>query len=242
MRNDAARLVRALLGAEEQRGHLARILPEGCVVALSRDCACGGEEIAQLLARKLRVRCFDKELLDAVARETRQDRATLERLDERASGKMDAWVYSTLFGRNVSPEDYWRSMSRVILNLAAHGGVIVGRGAHLILARSRAFRVRLTGSAELCAQRMAEKQHIPLKEAGQRVAETNAERHAFIETHFKRSINDAGNYDLVLNTDRFEIPAAVQVILVAMQHAGYPVPQEEGKAQASSSAVQAKRG
>ena len=243
MRNDAARLVRALMGAEGRRTHDDRVLPQGCVVALSRDAACGGEEIAQLLARKLHVRCFDRELLDAVVRETHQDRETLERLDERVSGKMEAWVYSTLFGRSVSPEDYWRSMSRIILNLAQHGGVIVGRGSHLILSRSRAFRVRLTGSPDVRAQRLAEKQHIPLKEAEQRIAETDAERHAFIETHFRRTLSDPSNYDLVLNTDRFDCPAAAQTIFYAMQQAGFAVPAEELQVRASQSslAVQANR-
>jgi len=232
MTNDAARLVRALLGAEKGGEHHAHILPHGCVVALSRDCACGGEEITQMLAKKLRVRCFDKELLDAVVRETHQDREALERLDERASGKMEAWIYSALLGRNASPEDYWRSMSRVILNLAEHGGVIVGRGAHLILAKRPAFRVRLTGSPDICAERLAKKEGLPLEVARKRVLEADAERHACIQTHFHRSISDASNYDLVLNTDRLEPPAAVEIILFAMHQAGFSVPREEVQAHA----------
>ena len=240
MKNDATRLVRALMGAEKGWEQHAHVLPPGCVVALSRDSACGGEEIAQLLAERLRVRCFDKELLDAVVRETHQDREALERLDERVSGKMEAWIYSALLGRNASPEDYWRSMSRVILNLAEHGGVIVGRGAHLILARRRAFRVRLTGSPDICAQRLVKKEGLPLGEARKRVAEENAERHACIQTHFHRSISDAGTYDLVLNTDRLECPAAVEIILFAMRQAGFAVPAEEVQAHAAL-ASQAKR-
>jgi hypothetical protein len=210
-------------------------------VALSRDCGCGGEEIAQLLAKKLRVRCFDKELLDAVVHESHQDRKALERLDERASGSMEAWVYSALLGRNASPEDYWRSMSRVILNLGEHGGVFVGRGAHLILPKRRAFRARLTGSLDVCAERLAKKEGIPLEGARKRVFEANAERHACIHAHFHRSISDASTYDLVLNTDRLDCAAAVEIILFAVQQAGFDVPKEEVKAHAVM-AGEAKRG
>lgn len=232
MKNDAARLVRALMGAEKGQERQAHILPQGCVVALSRDCGCGGEELAQLLAQKLHVRCFDKELLDAVVRETHQDREAMERLDERASGKMESWVYSALLGRNASPEDYWRSMSRVILNLAEHGGVIVGRGAHLVLARRRAFRVRVTGSLDVCAERLANKEGIPFEEARKRVAGTNAERHACLQTHFHHSLSDASTYDLVINTDRLECAAAVEIILFAMRQAGFAVPAAEVQAHA----------
>ena len=233
MKNDAARLVRALMGAEKGLEHHTHTLPQGCVVALSRDSGCGGEEVAPLLAQRLRVRCFDKELLDAVVRETHQDRETLERLDDRASGKMEAWIYSALLGRNASPDDYWRSMSRVILNLAEHGGVIVGRGAHLILARRRAFRVRLTGSLDICAERVAKKEGLALEEARKRVAAANAERHACILTHFHRAISDASTFDLVINTDRLENPAAVvEIILLAMRQAGFDVPAEEVQAHA----------
>lgn len=104
MRSDAIRLLHALVGSElgPKDAHPESVVPQGCVVALTRTCACGGEEIAQLLAGKLGVRCFDKELLETVVREAHLDREILERLDERPTGLED-WVYGILFGRNATP-------------------------------------------------------------------------------------------------------------------------------------------
>jgi hypothetical protein len=225
MRNDASRLVRALLRSGVKIHE--EVLPHGCVVALSRDCACGGEDVARLLATTLRVRCFDRELLDAVVREARLERHELERLDEHVSGRMDAWVHSALFSRNALPEDYWRSMSHVIVRIADHGGVIVGRGAHLILSKGLAFRVRLTGSPEVCAHRLARQESISMEDALKRVQEVNKERAGSIEKQFGRSAYDGGAFDLTLNTDRLDPPAAVAVIVHAMKQMGMPVPEEE---------------
>jgi cytidylate kinase len=136
-------------------------------------------------------------------------------------------VHSALFSRNALPEDYWRSMSHVIVRIADHGGVIVGRGAHLILSKGLAFRVRLTGSPEVCAHRLARQESISMEDALKRVQEVNKERAGSIEKQFGRSAYDGGAFDLTLNTDRLDPPAAVAVIVHAMKQMGMPVPEEE---------------
>jgi cytidylate kinase len=88
------------------------------------------------------------------------------------------------------------------------------------------FRVRVTGSPEVCARRLSEQSGIDLREAQRRVQETDEARATFIHTHFRQSVREPERYDLVVNTDRLEFAAVARVILFAMHQAGYPVPQQ----------------
>jgi len=73
---------------------------------------------------------------------------------------------------------------------------------------------------------LSEQTGLELREAQRRVQETDEARATFIRTHFKQSVREPSAYDLVVNTDRLEFPAAARVILFAMHQAGYPVPQQ----------------
>jgi hypothetical protein len=196
-------------------------------VTLSRDFACGGEDLARRLADSLQVQCYDREILEAVVQAAHADRYVMERLDERTSSPVEDWVYSLVSGQPAVREDYVGYLVKVVRSIAAHGGVIVGRGAHLVLARADAFRVRVTGSLDVCARRHAEQGGLSLEQARKEVAAVNQQRAKFVKVNFQGEINDLSAYDLCLNTDRLPVPQAVELILTAMRLAGYPVPRRE---------------
>src|SRR5450756_2661063 len=56
---------------------------EGPWIALSRELGSGGGERAVLLGAALGWRIYDREILQAVAAETRRDASTFERFDEK---------------------------------------------------------------------------------------------------------------------------------------------------------------
>lgn len=226
MTNDGLRLFRALARSEAAIHPPREILPQGCTVAVSRDCGAGGEEIGQLLADKLHVRFLDRELLDAVIAEGRSDKAAMERLDEHVHPIMSDWLYSLVTSQNSDREHYLRHLVKVVLKISETGGVILGRGAYLVLAHRReVFRVRIIGSPEACAERIAQREHIGLHEARKRVERVNAERAAYIRTHFNKDPYDPTSWDLLINTDRMEFEPAAQVILTAMTAAGQRLPE-----------------
>lgn len=215
---DAAKLLRALASSEKQEP--GSFLPKGPTVTVSRDDEAGGEEIAQHLARHLGVRCLDKDLLEAIVQEAHVSRDLLEQLDEHVHGMLDDAMRTLMTGQHFGRENYRSCLVRVVLGVSAHGGVIVGRAANLILGARRAFRVRVVGSVDSCAQRLAGRQRIPLVEALRRVQSINAERAQFVQLHFQRDINDATAYDLSVNTDRISFTDAADVVLCMMQKAG----------------------
>lgn len=224
---DPGKLVRALIG-QTPHGQTAlgvtAILPHGCTVTVSRDCCSNGEEIARRLATRLGVRCFDRELLDGMLHEAHGNAMLLEQLDERVSGMLDDVVRDLFSGERFSADQFRNSLVRIVLGISSAGGVIVGRGANLILAHRKVYRVRITGSPLACARRMAEQENIPVTVALEKVQTTNSDRAEFIRHHFQQDINTPSNYDLMLNTDALGVEDAVRVIVFSMQTAGFIVP------------------
>jgi cytidylate kinase len=126
-------------------------------------------------------------------------------------------------------DGYRHHLIQVILAIGRKSGMIVGRGCNFILAKHKVFRVNIVGSADICAQRLLKQERIGLDtplgmdEAKRRVLEAHEERAAFIKQLFGRDINALGVYDLVVNTDHIPVEKAPDVILYAMEQAGFDV-------------------
>jgi hypothetical protein len=206
---DPSKLLRAL--ASSSKTDIQGLLPKGPTVTVSRDAESGGEEIAQELAERLKIHCFDRDLLEAIVHQAHVSRELLEELDERVSGMLDDTVRTLMSGRSFGSDSYRSSLERVVLSISAHGGVIVGRGANFVLGARRAFRIRVVGSLDSCAQRLEKRESVPFLDAKQRVQAINEERAQFVQVHFQKDINDAASYDLAINTDRIKIHDAVDV-------------------------------
>lgn len=201
-------------------------------ITLSRGYGCGGEMIAKQLAEQLGLPYYDSELVESVANAAKLDKALMEQLDERVKMAHNSWLHSLFGDQGAFQENYRRSLINVVLGIAQSGGVIVGRGANLILTSQQAFRVRISGSLAICAKRLAANKGIKFKEAEQAILKVEQDRSEFIERFYHRDIDDSSTFDLILNTDRFSFDQAVHLILLAMQMSGYKIPD---KALASAS-------
>jgi len=220
MTMDATKLVEAILKANAAEMHGGRSV-ERPVVTLSRDYGSGGREIAQQLAKHLTVPVFDKELLDAVVEQSGANPRLMAQLDEKTRGFWDGWVVSMLSGENMQDDNYRRHLVKVVLSTlnTGKGGVIIGRGAHLVLAQQNVFRVRIIASPETCAERIAPKRQISLEEARKEVARVNEGRSRFVWDVFKKRLNEPAAFDLTINTDHLSnYEEVVKIIIFAMQY------------------------
>ena len=197
-----------------------------CVVTVSRDFGSLGKLVAQQLADKLEVRCCDRYILQEVARRAHVDEELVRVLDEHVSKINGHWWQHLLQKEDFSYEDYYHYLVKTVLSVSRMGGVIVGRGANLILGEKNAFRVRITGSVEKCAERVASREEIDINDAINKVHEVNNERAEYIKKLYDTDINEPSNYDLVLNSDRYNIEQIVELIYDAMEKAGYRLPDE----------------
>lgn len=207
--------------ATPTKGSIAK--PRAPVITLSRDYGSGGDVIATRLAQRLGVPLYDEQVLREVAQRLDDDPAIVKMLDESMGRTKDMWLYRLLSGKDIGHDSYRDSLIKVVMSLGRLGGVILGRGAHVILAEGCALRVRITGSPELCARRMAEQGHGTYEEQLAKANEVNHRRAKFVWDVFHARLSDANQFDLSINTDRmvdFEDVVELLVGLATAIHAG----------------------
>jgi cytidylate kinase len=203
------------------RGTLAH--PLRPVITLSRDYGSGGDIIAERLCQCLDLPLYDQELFRRVTEKLRDDPATVRLLDEGLGRVKDLWIYRLFSGREVGFDAYRDTLIKVVLTLGRMGGVIIGRGAHVILADACALRVRIAGSAEICARRMAKSGHGDEASELEKARDMNHRRGKFVWEMFKSRLSDAHQFDIVINTDRmddFEDAVTMLVGMASAVHSG----------------------
>jgi cytidylate kinase len=190
------------------------------VITLSRTIGSGGDEIAEALAGRLGVDLFDSDIINGIAAEANVSPSLVQTLNEKLDA-VDAWIYSAVFGKHVTRDEYVHFLSTVVRGLYHTGGVIVGRAGHVILAGRDVLRVRIVGSVEACATRVSEQDGSSYAEAKRKVQESNKRRGKFIWDLFHSRYNDPTNFDVVVNTDYFRrLDDVVELILVAVRARG----------------------
>jgi cytidylate kinase len=224
---DTGRIISALVEAQATADQSERRnRPCGNVVTVAHGLGSGGREIAERLAERLRVRYYDRQVANAILAAAPEDKALMARLDQHVESFWEEVLQEVIAGRSAM-DQYRRRLVGIILAVARESGVIVGRGANLILSGHKAFRVRVVGSPEECAQRLIERGEaqpgMTREEALKRVMEARREDAAFIRQYFTTDPADLTQFDLVLNTDHIPLETAVDIIVEAMRHAGFTV-------------------
>jgi cytidylate kinase len=182
-------------------------------ICVSRQMGSGGRQVAAGLAERLGWPLFDKELLDAMSDDDAMRRRIYASMDQRDLSWWEEALRSLMDGTFVK-NDYFRRLCRTLLSLARQGhAVFLGRGADLILPADQGLRVRLAAPFELRAARFAESNKVTFNEARSLLARTERERAAFIRRHFGVDSEDPTRHNLVINTGRCSIAAAVEIVL-----------------------------
>ena len=196
------------------------------VITLSRDYGSLGEEIAERLSQCLGIVVYDQEILNRVAQRAKTDKFYFKGHDEQTSAALTSFLHSLVSGKSGTLQDYRRHLAEVVADIARTDGIIIGRGAHLILGARKSLRIRVVGSSLICARRIASACHIPVSEAEHKVVEINKKRHeSVIELYGSNvercSLDHAPNFDLVINTDRISVEGAVGIVMLAIREAGF---------------------
>lgn len=189
-------------------------------IAVSRTVGAGGKSVSTLLGSALGWPVFDKEILQAMARDDAIRREIYASMDERDIG----WHEETLRAL-VEPEfvknDYFHRLTETVLSIARQGhAVFVGRGADLILPRHIGFRARLVAPLEIRVRNYADRYNVSLEQAREDVPRIDRERAEFVRRHFKVELDDPLRCDLAINLSRFSFAQAAELILEARKRAG----------------------
>ncbi len=188
----------------QQKGAPLQIPP---CICFSRKIGVGALEIADILARKIRLRVADREILEHMTGEAGLDKETVQFFDEIYPGKT-VELSAMLFGeKSFVMGDYMRSLVGAVLALAASESTIfVGRGTHLILPRDRVLAVRLICSDEFRIRRLATLLKASEAEAAATLAKIDREQRAFFKKAFGKKDASPYEFDMVINCDHLDSP------------------------------------
>ncbi|HQR46838.1 MAG TPA: cytidylate kinase-like family protein [Thermoanaerobaculia bacterium] len=191
---------------------------EGPWLAVSRQLGSGGSILAVRVAEALGWKAYDREILAAVAADTRSDEDLLTRLDEQGVAEFHEYLAPLIVPDDPGQARYLKEMTRVIARIAREGrAVLVGRGANWILTPSRGLRIRAVGARDARAVFLAEAEGIALDKARKQVEENDAAQKKFIRQAFNRDIDDPAGYDLILNPIDLGLEASVAAVVSALK-------------------------
>jgi len=109
--------------------------------------------------------------------------------------------------------------------LASGGGVILGRGAAVVLGKDRGFHVRLDGPAERRIAQGAAIEGISEDQARARLRAADKARTAYVRRLYRCDPADASHYHLVLDSTAIPLDTVIELIVTAARAHQPPIPE-----------------
>ena len=187
-------------------------------IAVSREPCSRSRLITRKISKSLKIRFYDKELVDMIAKESKKRRELIDALDEKTQDTIGNIINSFLGLESLPEYSYIKNLSRVVCGISAcHPAVIVGRGANFILPEKTVLRVRIIAPFEIRVEHAIKDEKINEKKAKKKLIKVHRQRKEFISKYFNKNISNANYYDLVLNTKYLAVNQTVEIIITAFK-------------------------
>ena len=172
------------------------------VITISREYGSGGRFVGKLLADKLGINFYDKELISLAAKESGLSEDYIESIDEKNKNAK----YS-----NNNDDRLFISEQKVINKLyKKESCVIVGRCADYALKDKKdVLKVFLYSDSESKVNRAVKYYHLDSKKALKEINKINKLRAKHYEYYTNRKWYDLNNYDLLVNVDKYGVEKTV---------------------------------
>ena len=114
------------------------------------------------------------------------------------------------------PEDYRRETERIIVEHAARGEVVLGRGGALVLRdRPGALHVRLDGPQEGRIEQAMRLGGLERADADRMRRESDRAREAYVRHFYSADARDPALYHLVIDSTAISLETVVELIVTA---------------------------
>ncbi|MCQ2248885.1 MAG: cytidylate kinase-like family protein [Treponema sp.] len=189
------------------------------VIAISRQVAALGDEIASLAAEELGYTFFTKKKIEQRIVELGFSESKLKKYDEKKPG----FFASLAKGR----DEYLNYLQYAVIEAASSGNaILIGRGAFVILeGLQNLIPLRFVAKRDVQIKRLTDEFGWTEKQAIQRIEESRANRAGFHKSFFNINHEDPANFLLTLNTGILSERECVNAIKNMASH--YITPQME---------------
>jgi len=195
------------------------------IITISRQFGSGGRTVGRLVAEKLGIPFYDRELVEQIALESGFAPKFVEEHGEHSPGKT---LFSYAFApqgvpgvmNGLSAADFlWNIQCGAIMQLADQGPcVIVGRNSDYILKdRPDCFHVYVHADKEFRADRIVRLYGESEKSPMARLQEKDKRRSVNYQHYTGRTWGASENYDICLNTASIGVEKAADIIVSLIQ-------------------------
>lgn len=176
------------------------------VIAISRQVAAFGDEIAQKTAEILDYKFIGRKAIEQRIVNLGFPAEKLKRYDEKKPGFFASLVKDR--------DEYLDYLQTAVLEAASEGNcILIGRGAFIILEGvPNLFAVRCIAPDSIRTMRLMQEFGWDEKKALQRIAESDANRLGFHKSFFNLESEDPSHYNVVLNTGLLDVDIASNII------------------------------
>lgn len=183
------------------------------VIAISREFGSGGRTIGKKVAEKLKIKCYDRELIQKLADESGFSKDYVAKQDDETP----SYWYSPFIDDSILPnqEIIWNAQRNVILDLAhKESCVIVGRCADYFLKDKKdCYKIFIYADLEKRAKRVVEVYGENDENPEKRVKKKDKKRKAYHNYFTDNDWGDCNAYDICLNSGNLGIDRCVDLIV-----------------------------
>ena len=197
-------------------------------ITIGRQFGSNGRKIGSMLAEKLNIAYFDKELINIASEKSGLNKELFENADEKSSHS----IFGGLFGlRNsmldevysnnyLCNENLFTIQGDVIRDIASkQSAVFVGRCADYIL-KDEQNRMDIFIYADLNdkIRRIASENNLSVKESHSLIYKTDKRRAEYYNYYTSKEWGEASSYDLCINSSFLGLEKTVDLIYYAVKH------------------------
>lgn len=184
------------------------ISKENVIVTISRQYGSGGRYVGRILAQKLGIKFWDKELIESVAKESGMTEKFVSENEQKRE-----WV-ANLNSEYNSEDELYIAQTKVIKEIATQGScVIIGRCADYILKDNpNVIRVFIYSDEDAKIKRAIKHYNLNEKNAKKEIEKIDKERARHYKYYTNQEWGNLNNYDSALNSDYLGVEKTAQII------------------------------
>lgn len=192
----------------------AEIKNDTFAITVGREFGSGGKYIAQELAKRFNIKCYDNEILAKLAEDTKIDLATLETLDEK---EKSSFCYGFATSKNITtPEDSLFLAQAKIIEELYNGSscVIVGRCSDAVL-RNKPNVVNVfvySSDMEMKITRKMGLENLTREQTIKKIADTDKLRANYYKRYTNKTWGDRKNYDICIDTAASGVDKSIDIL------------------------------
>ncbi len=184
------------------------------IITINREYGSGGRYVGKLLAQKLGICLYDKNLITMVSNESGLSASYIEKNEQTMKDKLLANFNSQYYNNLTNDDNLFIAETNAIKEIAKKGScVIIGRCADYILKEEEhVIKVFLYSDEKEKVARAVKYYGLEEATAKKEIDKINKARQKHYNHYTEQEWKDASHYDISINVDKFGIEKTVELL------------------------------